>query len=215
MTSARLQTLLAPYLQADGPELSEATLLRFSTLLDLLLRWNASTNLTAIRDPEQIVRRHFGESLFLAQHLRPHLPEGATVLDYGSGAGFPGLPVQLLYPELQVTLAESQGKKASFLREANRALGLQGEVWGARVQDLPPTRRFHAVTLRAVDDWRSAVAEAQNRLAQSGVLALLVGSSTPERTGNDLSLLQRHPVPHSSDRWLELLTLVVPRGTTS
>ena len=214
MTPERLQTLLAPYVQADGPELPEATLPGFSTLLDLLLRWNASTNLTAIRDPEQIVQRHFGESLFLAQHLRPHLPERATVLDYGSGAGFPGLPVQLLYPELQVTLAESQGKKASFLREAQRALGLRGEVWGARVQDLPATRLFHAVTLRAVDDWQSAVTEAQHRLVRGGVLALLVGKSTPERTNEGLSLLQRLAVPRSSGRWLELHTSVVPRGTT-
>lgn len=214
MTPTRLQALLAPYLQSSGAELSDATLLSFNTFLDLLLRWNASTNLTAIRDPEQIVQRHLGESLFLAQHLRPLLPQHGTVLDFGSGAGFPGVPLHLLYPTLRVTLAESQGKKASFLREANRALCLNCEVWGGRVQALASTRFFHAVTLRAVDNWQAAVAEAQKRLPTGGVLALLVASSTPERAGEGtLSLAQRLQVPNSSDRYLELLTSDVPRGT--
>src|SRR6202021_2800782 len=96
---------------------------------DLLLKWNSRTNLTAIRDPEEIVRRHFGESLFTGTQL----PEATTLLDFGSGAGFPGLPIQLLLPNLQVTLAESQNKKATFLREVIRTLGLRTEVWAARV----------------------------------------------------------------------------------
>ncbi len=80
---------------------------KLSLYLDLLLKWNARTNLTAIRDPEEIVRRHFGESLFTAAHL----PAAQTLLDFGSGAGFPGLPIALFLPQLRVTLAESQNKK--------------------------------------------------------------------------------------------------------
>src|SRR6266851_4493562 len=115
LSESAIADLITPYLP-DPP----ATLLsRLSTYLDLLLKWNARTNLTAIRDPEEIVRRHFGESLFAAQHLDPATP---TLLDFGSGAGFPGLPIALFHPGIQVTLAESQNKKAAFLREAVRSL---------------------------------------------------------------------------------------------
>src|ERR1700678_876525 len=109
LPESKIATLLAPYL-APPPEI----LPQLSLYLDLLLKWNARTNLTAIRDPEEIVRRHFGESLFAAQHIGT--PD--TLLDLGSGAGFPGPPIALLHPRISVTLAESQNKKATFLREA-------------------------------------------------------------------------------------------------
>src|SRR6202453_4863412 len=86
--------LLQPYLSGSGAypdtDLDPSLLSQFSTYLDLLLKWNARTNLTAIRDPEEIVRRHFGESLFAARHIPA---EAKTLLDFGSGAGFPGLPI--------------------------------------------------------------------------------------------------------------------------
>ncbi len=145
-------------------------LAQLSTYLDLLLKWNARTNLTAIRDPEQIVERHFGESLFLARHL----PSAAsTLLDLGSGAGFPGIPVQLAHPGLQVTVAESQHKKASFLREVVRTLALPTEVWGARVEEMPAGRRFDVVALRAVDNPAEAMRLARARVAPGGAIAHL------------------------------------------
>src|ERR1700723_3277713 len=98
LTESAIASLLTPYLPEIPPNLTA----QLSTYLGLLLKWNARTNLTAIRDPEEIVRRHFGESLFAARHL----PPSATLLDLGSGAGFPGLPIQLLRPEIAVTLAE-------------------------------------------------------------------------------------------------------------
>ena len=128
LSAARIAELLHEYYPSPG----DALLAQLSAYLDLLVKWNHRTNLTSIRDPEEIVRRHFGESLFVARHL----PECETLLDLGSGAGFPGLPIQLVRPELRVTLAESQHKKASFLREAVRTLGLATEVWGARAEKL-------------------------------------------------------------------------------
>src|ERR1700712_2190007 len=95
--------LINPYL----PQATSSLVEELSVYLDLLLKWNARTNLTAIREPEEIVRRHFGESLFAGRHL----PQADTLLDFGSGAGFPGLPIQLLCPDLAVTLGESQNKK--------------------------------------------------------------------------------------------------------
>jgi 16S rRNA (guanine527-N7)-methyltransferase len=170
LPTARIAELLTPYLASPSDEL----LAQLSAYLDLLLKWNARTNLTAIRNPEEIVRRHFGESLFAAAHL----PAGVqTLLDFGSGAGFPGLPIQLLHPGLHVTLAESQHKKAAFLREAVRTLALSTEVLGARVETLPGTRRFDAVTLRAVDNMPAALAAAQPRVSPSGWLVLLTTTS--------------------------------------
>ena len=185
LASAEMLALLEPYLvrplPADVPE-------KLHAYLDLLLRWNARTNLTAVRAPQQIVRLHFGECLFAAQHL-PHKLEQAAklqaadrsgvgggvheVLDFGSGAGFPGIPLQLCHPELIVTLAESQGKKAAFLREAVRTLGLPSQVLSARVESLPAARRFSTVCLRAVDEMASAVKEASRRVAPGGQLIVL------------------------------------------
>jgi 16S rRNA (guanine527-N7)-methyltransferase len=180
LAESRIATLLTPYL-GDTP-IPPDLLPQLSTYLDLLLRWNERTNLTAIREPEEIVRRHFGESLFAGVHLAPLLPAEGTLLDFGSGAGFPGLPIQLLLPALRVTLAESQGKKASFLREAVRTLGLHTEVWAGRVEDLPASRQFHAVTLRAVDRMEQALTVARSCVAPGGWLVTLTTGPAPPET---------------------------------
>ena len=82
----------------------------------LLERWNRRINLTAIYDEKEIARRHYGESVFLHREL----PPTASLVDVGSGAGFPGVPVAVLRPSAHVTLVESKRRKASFLREATR-----------------------------------------------------------------------------------------------
>jgi 16S rRNA (guanine527-N7)-methyltransferase len=149
------------------PHLSPAAVARFEAYLSLLVKWNARINLTAVRDPGQIVRRHFAECIFAAGQLSP---EVHTLLDYGSGAGFPGIPIAICRPHLAVTLAESQSKKAAFLREAVRALELRAEIWDRRVEDLPPGRVFDCVSLRAVDRMARACADAVSRLAPEGRL---------------------------------------------
>lgn len=131
-------------------ELPEAAAGKFHLYLDLLLKWNSRLNLTAIRDRESILRRHFVECIQCAQAL-PVTGTGATLLDFGSGAGLPGIPIAICRPELEVTLAESQRKKSAFLREAVRSLDLHAEVFDGRVEDTDPQRAFDFVTLRAVD----------------------------------------------------------------
>lgn len=162
------------------PDAPESLLFQLSDYLDLLIKWNARMNLTAIRDPEEIVRRHFGESLFAARHL----PACETLLDLGSGAGFPGLPIQLARPGLAVVLAESQNKKATFLRETVRLLGLPTEVWSARAETLPAGRRFDVVTLRAVDDPNVAVAQAFSLVKRGGFVVHL--TTSVQKTGATL-----------------------------
>src|SRR5262245_13090123 len=118
MEQTRIAALLAPFMQTS---LDSRQLEQFTTYLEQLLKWNARINLTAVRDAEQIVGRHFGESLFAAEHLlRDHSVH--TAVDVGSGAGFPGLPLAIFAPQVNVTLIESQNKKATFLKEVVRSL---------------------------------------------------------------------------------------------
>ncbi len=168
MHPARIAELLQPFLSdpchsepggKPGEEpavLSAPQLQNISTYIDILTRWNARINLTAIRDEEEIVTRHFGESLFAARHLFPRVssapsvvkdfdsPEArspkpeARIADLGSGAGFPGIPIKLWAPSITLTLIESNQKKATFLREITRALTLTDVyIQNARAQTLP------------------------------------------------------------------------------
>lgn len=144
-----------------------------SRYVDLLVRWNAAVNLTSVRKPEQILERHVAESLCCAHAL----PPCGSMLDLGSGAGFPGLPVQLMRPEMQVTLAESHARKAAFLREAVRELGLATRVFAGRAQHLPK-RSVGCVCLRAVDPVHQAL-QAASALAEERV-CILGGRSMQE-----------------------------------
>jgi 16S rRNA (guanine527-N7)-methyltransferase len=188
METAQIITLLQPYAPVPQ-ELGK----QLAIYLELLVRWNARTNLTAVRDPEEMVTRHFGESLFAGAVLGDFIPSGAKVLDLGSGAGFPGLPIQLARPDLQVTLAESQNKKASFLREVVRTLGLTTEVHAARAETMPPERLFDVVTMRAVDNPVVAFQAALKRIVEGGVLCLL--SSTETATPAGLVSVVAHAMP--------------------
>lgn len=159
----------------DALGLDAPTVAQFETFLALLLRWNARINLTAVRKPEEIVRRHFAESIFAAKQI----PQRAkTLLDYGSGGGFPGIPIAICRPEIAVTLAESQSKKATFLREAVRTLSLKAEVWPGRVEAMEPGRVFDAITLRAVDKMAAACNVAAERLAPRGWIAVFATRKT-------------------------------------
>lgn len=200
MNEKEIETLLQPYL-TDAVSIPAGIHSQLGEYLQLLLKWNARTNLTAIRDPEEIVRRHFGQSLFAARHLG----ECETLLDFGSGAGFPGLPIQLFRPEIQVTLAESQNKKSAFLREAVRTLELNTEVWANRVEAMPATRRFDVVTLRAVDNMDAAVAAASSRAGRR--MILLTTSRRPMADIAGFAIASEIPLPDTKEQQL----LVVER----
>lgn len=181
---------------------------QFARFADLLVRWNARMNLTAIRTPAEILQHHFLECIFCAQQLPG---EAGTVLDFGSGAGFPGIPIAICRPEVRVTLAESQGKKAAFLREAMRTLGLRAEVFGGRVETMDGGRRFDVVTMRAVDKMAEATRAASERVVAGGWLAVLAtGSAEQVLTGFNME--RRLAVPGARSRELQLWRHV-PRGT--
>lgn len=181
--SGRTATAVEQYRLLDPAPDWSTTYEKLSLYLELILKWNARTNLTAIREPQEIVQRHFGESLFLGSLPALGLASGFTMLDFGSGGGFPGVPIQILRPDLRVTLAESQGKKAAFLREVLRTLGLASEVWAARVETMAKDRRFDVVAMRAVDRMplaiRAGADRASQRIAVIATSASLVGRGWP------------------------------------
>ena len=186
----RLNSLL---IQAGLDPLDPALASRFESHLSLILRWNARINLTAIRDEEGILSRHFVESIACARAL----PTGiTTLLDFGSGAGFPGIPIALCRPEIDVTLAESTNKKAAFLQEAIRVLDLTAKVHSERAELLPA--QFDCVTLRAVDRMELAVQAAAKLVRPGGWLALMT-------TRTDLSRLQA--AAESSFSWTKVVPL--------
>jgi len=113
--------LLASAAQELGVPLSDAQVDDFAIYLEELLRWDKKINLTALSDPDEIVVKHFVDSLTLV----PHVKMGAFVLDVGSGAGFPGLPLKIARPDVRVLLLESTGKKVAFLNEITRQLALK------------------------------------------------------------------------------------------
>ncbi|HUD74925.1 MAG TPA: 16S rRNA (guanine(527)-N(7))-methyltransferase RsmG [Terracidiphilus sp.] len=175
----------------------------FEDYLVLLLRWNSRVNLTAIRDEEGILSRHFVESIACARAL----PAGiGTLLDFGSGAGFPGIPIALCRPEIAVTLAESQGKKAAFLSEAVRVLGVSTKVYSGRGEALHAV--FDCVTLRAVDKMELAVEAASKLVRTGGWLALMTTvadlPALQQAAGAEFGWSTPLPLPGSEDRLIAL-----------
>jgi len=201
MTPEHLTKLLAPFL--GEAELSEAQLQQVSTHLALLVKWNAITNLTAISDPEEIITRHFGESLLAAKLLfAPGSNE--SVIDIGSGAGFPGLPLKIWSPALELTLIESNQKKAVFLKEVARALHLTGtNVLTDRAEQLK--LQANVVTLRAVERFEAILPAARRLMATRGRIALLIGNSQAAKAKSllaDVHWEPAAPMPSSDSRSL-------------
>ena len=169
METARIAELLQPF----AGELDESHLNQISTYIDIMLKWNDKVNLTAVREPEEIVLRHFGESLFTARTVLT--PDAALeVVDVGSGAGFPGMPLKLFAPRIRLTLVEANNKKATFLREVVRALAFGNvEVVAARAETLQ--KQADLVTLRAVEKFDEVLPVAARLVRPGGRIALLIG----------------------------------------
>jgi len=225
MDSRRIAALVEPFLaiaatQDGGEDPSQAALRpkpavaltneqleQISAYLDLLLRWNARMNLSAVRDADGIVTRHFGESLFAARHLFPAKEDRRSesrVIDVGSGAGFPGLAIKIWSSGVALTLIESNQRKATFLREAIRRLDWNdAAVFPGRAENFPG--QAEVVTLRAVERFESALGIATRLLAPAGRLALLIGSAQVRRAqelGRDLSWQPALRIPLSASRVL-------------
>ena len=145
---------------------------QLNSYLDLLVKWNRKINLTSEKTPSEILHRHIFDSLQYARVISP----GDQIMDIGSGAGFPGIPLKVVYPHLILTLVESQRKRCSFLGAVVSNLGLQDtRVINERAEKVNPVPMVDVVILRAVSDIRSCLDLAVRFLEKGGKVVLKKG----------------------------------------
>lgn len=186
--------------EVAGLELADAQIAQLAAHLDILLFWNRRLALVSQRDPEVIVAKHVADSLFAAAHCAG----AARIADLGSGAGFPGLPIAICWPDAWVILIESRGKKATFLEEAARAAHTRNlTVCNARIEVLAATdqhaSQYGVVTARALTDLQRFADLARPFLAPDG--RALAMRSSADRHGS------AGPVP------AEVISYQLPDGT--
>ncbi|MBS0431116.1 MAG: 16S rRNA (guanine(527)-N(7))-methyltransferase RsmG [Proteobacteria bacterium] len=192
-----LQRQIERGLAALGLALQPDAVSRLLDYLALLLRWNGTYNLTAVREPAQMVTRHLLDSLGVLPFV-----QGVTLADLGTGAGLPGVPLAVARPDLRVTLVDSNGKKARFLREVVRALPLaNARVAQLRVRDLQGS--FDCVTARAFASLGDMLAWAGHVLAPAGTWLALKGRIDPEElagipAGFRLHAIHRLEIPDAA-----------------
>ncbi|MFZ5607564.1 MAG: 16S rRNA (guanine(527)-N(7))-methyltransferase RsmG [Pseudomonadota bacterium] len=165
---------LRPELEAGLAQLSQDPALAAPLLdyLALLARWNATYNLTAIRDVREMLAKHLLDSLA----MQPFVRDLPTLADLGTGPGLPGIPLAIATPGLRVALVESNGKKARFLREAVRQLKLGNvQVAESRIEAFRPAAPFAAITARALATLPQILALGGHLLAPAGRLLAMKG----------------------------------------
>jgi 16S rRNA (guanine527-N7)-methyltransferase len=170
LSASEISIALEPYGAAIGP----ATADKIRAYIALLLKWNRSISLTTVTDPAEIIKFHFGESFFAASALK--FTE-SRLADVGTGAGFPGLPLALAVPSLDVTLIESNTKKCAFLSEVIRALNLpNATVFRGRMEEFPPgSTNFDFITARALGQFDDLLKWSRAQLAPGGKIVLWLG----------------------------------------
>jgi 16S rRNA (guanine527-N7)-methyltransferase len=154
-----------------------------------LLKWNLKTNLTAITDPFEVAVKHFIDSLAPARMI----PSGSSVLDIGSGGGFPGIPLKVALPSISVSLVDSSRKKVSFLRHVIRNLGLCGiDAFHERAEDLTGKKeRFDVVVCRAFSSIDKFISLAFPLLKENGIMIAMKGKRYSDDAGNDVALREK------------------------
>ena len=191
-----------------GISLDDEQMERFGIYLRELMLWNEKFNLTGLRSPERIVTELFLDSLIPA----PRIPAEGRLLDAGSGAGLPGLPLKILYPGLEVHLLEARAKRVSFLKEMVRLLGLRGiEVIRGRIEkDLSAPDGYPWITARALAQFPQTVRWCSPLLCEGGVLVCYLGERgvetfeenriEVEHAGLDLQEVIPYSLPGKSGR---------------
>lgn len=189
LSDASVARTLEPYGVRATPQLCN----QIRRYIGILTKWNQRVNLTRIVEPAQILARHFGESFFAASAVPI---SSGRLADVGSGAGFPGLALKLLVPDLEVVLIESNTRKAAFLREVIRELGIErAVVWRERAGDRDPGLPFDFVTSRAAGGWTGILSWARTAVGLGGRIVLWLGTADSERVRAMPGWEWRKPVP--------------------
>ncbi len=196
-------TIIESSLQPYGVTTTALLCDQIRVYIDLLLRWNQKTSLTAVTDPSEILRFHFGES-FLAVATVP-IRHG-RLADVGSGAGFPAVPIRMVSDEVSAVLIESNQKKATFLAEIVRELRLSNvDVRRCRMEDVHLNdARVDFVTARALGIDKNFLNWSRNALNPTGSLVLWLGDADVSRISQDAGWNWSHPIriPQSERRFI-------------
>ncbi|WP_198244486.1 16S rRNA (guanine(527)-N(7))-methyltransferase RsmG [methane-oxidizing endosymbiont of Gigantopelta aegis] len=172
----RCRKLLEDGLQAMNVDYSASQVDALLDFLALLIKWNRAYNLTAIRDPEDMVRLHLLDSLTVLPYLK-----GNAVADVGTGAGLPGIPLAIFAPQCAFMLLDSNAKKTRFIQQVILELKLPNViVKHVRVEQFSPTEKFSTVIMRAFADTPKIIALTRHLLAKGGVLLAMKGHA-PEQ----------------------------------
>ena len=184
---------IADILQSYGLAQDFGVFDQIRTYIALLLKWNATIALTAITDPIEICKFHFGESIFASAAVP--VREG-RLADVGSGAGFPGLPLKMASPEIELTLIESNARKAAFLSEAVRSLELEGvQVFRGRMDGHTPDKPYDWIAARALGQHDNLLKWATENLAPSGKVVLWLGEDDAAAISQTPKWEWRFPIP--------------------
>ena len=200
-----------------GITLTDAQLMRFDRYAAFLLDWSTRMNLTAIKDDEGIAVKHFLDSILIVQKVG--IPEGASLIDVGSGAGFPGVPVKIMREDVAVTLADSTNKRITFLTELLKELSLTGSTVHARAEELGCDKgyreRYDIATARAVAHLRELTEYCLPFVKTGGVFAAMKSGNVDtelqeaaraiKTLGGEVQEVLRFTLPDAGERTIVLI----------
>ena len=194
-----IRNLLQPY----GINATREFCSKVRSYVELLLRWNQKISLTTTTDPEEILRFHFGESIFATAAVPIAF---GRLADVGTGAGFPGLPIKLVRPDIDVLLIESNLRKTVFLSEAVRVMAIDRvEVVRSRAEEISEaTPPFDFITARAVGRHENLLSWASGRLSPAGRVLLWLGEEGAETISKNSGWNWADPlhIPGSNNRYI-------------
>lgn len=186
-----LSTKLAQLSQALPCTLSASQQACLLTFINQLVTWNHAFNLTAIRDPEEMLTHHLMDSLVLVPHLH-----GPNILDVGTGAGLPGIPLAIACPQWHFTLLDAQAKRVRFLRQTVHALSLQNvTIVQARIEDYSPAERFDTIVSRAFTAPPALAQHCSHLLAPDGRLLAQIGPRQAASATGEGDASWKRPLP--------------------
>lgn len=194
---------IAEGLSAFGVTISNDQIAMIREYIQLLLKWNHSISLTTVVGVDEILSRHFGESMFAASFMPV---ENCRLADVGTGAGFPGLPLKIIFPKLDLFLIESNKKKCAFLSEVIRSLGLKGiEVIPERFEEMRPENlKFDWISSRALGEFRPLLRWSAQALSSAGKVMLWLGydDATKVSSNTDWIWEPAARIPESQRRFI-------------
>lgn len=203
-------------------EVSDVSAQRFQTYMELLVEWNEKVNLTAITEPREVAVKHFLDSMLILNYI--DIPDGASIIDVGTGAGFPGLPLKIMRPEVKLTLLDGLNKRLVFLQEVLQKLNLDAEIVHARGEEAgrePKYRTsFDFASARAVAPLNLLCEYCLPFLKQGGTFAAMKGPQIQEEVtaaqkaiqqlGCELSKVEEFTLPGGDGRSLILIKRTQP-----